>query len=286
MAANRLKSSVVGLGFVAVVALGFVFLVKKAPPHQASTETKAPLIPGSAGSAPVGAAPVAGSVGAALRAGRDICEHAADRCACAATHGAELLNASFPERALQLVSRAPDSCNTPVFLGVRAEALAALERMDDATTAAAAALQGDAQNRYARRARAIVALQDHDYEAAVTALEALIAEDPRDADSLFYLALSERRRDHYNGAREGFLHTLRVNPEFIDARYNLVTLTATAGAAQEAEHDYEELEKITPVGDSRLIAARAALRGADKNAPAELPVLRASAPTPSVAPSR
>ena len=279
MPVNRLKSSLVGLGFVAAVALGFVLLSKKMTPPATPSQAKEPLVPGSTS----GAAPVSSAV---VALGKDVCEHEADRCACAASHGADLLNASFPERALQIVSRAPTTCNSAEFLGVRAEVLAAVERTEDATKAAALAVQADPKNRFARRARAIVAIQTHEYEAADAALNALVKEDAKDADSWFYLALSQRRRDHYNGAREGFLHVLRLNPEYIDARYNLVTLTAAAGAAQEAEHDYQELEQITPVGDSRLIAARVALRGADKSAPVELPVLHQGAPAASVAPSR
>jgi len=279
MPANRLKSSLVGLGFVAAIALGFVLLAKKMSPHAAAPPAGEALVPAT----PSSSAPPPAALAAPVK---DVCEHEADRCACAASRGADLLSASFPERALQLVSRAPASCNSAPLLGVRAEALAAVERTQDAQQAVTAALAADAKNRFARRAQAIVAIQNHDYDAAEGALNALVAEDQKDADSIFYLALSQRRRGRYNGAREGFLHALRLNPQFIDARYNLVTLTATAGAVQEAEHDYEELEKITPVGDARLIAARTALRGAGKDAPEELPVLHANTPAPSVAPSR
>jgi len=279
MPASRLKSSLVGLGFVAAIALGFVLLSKKMSPPATTPQVSEPLVPAVAGNS--ASASPASSV-----AGKDICEHEADRCACAASRGGDLLSASFPERALQLVSHAPLACNSAALLGVRAEALAAVERTEEAQKAVGAALAADPKNRFARRAQAIVAIQNHDYDAADATLNTLATEDPKDADSFFYLALSQRRRGRYNGAREGFLRTLRLNPQFIEARYNLVTLTASAGAAQEAEHDYEELEKITPVGDSRLIAARSALRGASKDAPQELPVLHANTPAPSVVPSR
>jgi tetratricopeptide (TPR) repeat protein len=267
---RRLTSSLIGLALVAAIAIGYAQWVSKSRVARARGASSASVAPSALGSA----------------AGRDTCAKAADRCACSADQAAQLLAACFTERALQVVSRAPASCVSPAFLGVRAEALAALERNEDATKAATLALKADAQSRFARRALAIVAISTRDFATSDAALSQLSTEDPKDADSLFYLALSQRRRDHYNGAREGFLHVLRLNAQHIDARYNLVTLTAAAGAAQEAEHDYQELLQIAPVGDPRLISARTALHKTDDQAPAELPVLHQTGPIPSVVPSR
>jgi tetratricopeptide (TPR) repeat protein len=273
MKSKRLTSSIVALALVAVIALGYAQWARRAG------------VAGASGAvASSSARPSASALAATLT--KDVCADVPDRCACAAEHGAQLLAACFPERALQVVSRAPASCNTPAFLGARAEALAALERADDANKVAAAALQSEPNNRFARRAKAIVAIQAHDFAASDAALAKLVAEDSKDVDSLYYMALSQRRRNHYNAAREGFLGVLRLDAQHIDARFNLVTLTAGAGADQEAEHDYQELLQIAPVGDSRLIAARSALRSADKGAPAELPVLHETSAAPSVAPPR
>lgn len=269
---KRLPSSLVALGFVAAIGFGYTWFVRQLP-------ASSPVAAGSA-------RPTTGASAPTPALGKDVCEKAADRCACAAKHGAQLLGASFPERALQLVSRAPASCTAPALLGVRAEALAAVERPDEARRVALSVLQSEPQNRFARRALAIAAIQSKDFAASDAALEKLLAEEPTDGDSLFYSALSQRKRDHYNGAREGFLHVLRLNPQHIDARYNLVTLTAAAGAAQEAEHDYQELLQIAPVGDARLLAARAALNHSGSSAPAELPVVHRTSPAPSIAPSR
>ncbi|HYQ28699.1 MAG TPA: hypothetical protein VER04_15815 [Polyangiaceae bacterium] len=133
---------------------------------------------------------------------------------------------------------------------------------------------------------AIAAIHKRDFSTSDTLLTKLLAEEPNDVDSLFYAAFSQRKRDHYNAAREGFLRVLRLNAQHIDARYNLVMLTAAAGAAQEAEHDYQELLQITPVGDPRLIAARTAVSHTAGSAPAELPVVHRTSPVGSVAPSR
>lgn len=226
---------------------------------------------------------------ASLVSEKGACAGTTDPCRCAADRGAELLIGSFPERALQAVSHAPSSCDSTLMLGVKAEALAAVERGADATMLAASVLVREPQNRFARRAQGIVAIHAKEFAAADEMLAKLVQEDTNDADSTFYLALSQRRRDRYNGAREGFLRVLKLNPRHIDARYNLVTLTAAAGAAQEAEHDYQELLQIAPVGDARLVAARAALNKSDQGALTELPTLHrgaSAAPGGSVAPAR
>ena len=265
-------SSLLGPSYLPLVAASCFLWFACRSPVPAPKPTK---VSGSAAAASA-ARSLSGTSVAPAQSKRDPCEQAADRCACAAESGAALLNASFPERALQALSHAPSSCLAPALQGARAEALAAVERGPEAVPVATSVLVIDAQNRFARRALAIAAIQAKDFQAADPALAKLVSEDPKDADSLYYLALSQRKRDHYNGAREGFLHVLRINAGYVDARYNLVTLTAAAGAAQEAEHHYQELLQIAPVGDPRVIAARTALNKDAVNAPAELPVLHQS----------
>jgi len=275
MKSQRLTLSLVALCVMALIAVAYA---KRA--HRAAR-----FVTDDSPSASSHTAGVASTLAPLL--GKDICAQAADRCKCAADHGAQLLAACFPDRALQLLSRAPATCAASAFLGVKAEALAALERREDAAKAANRALESDPNNRVARRALAIVAIQAGDFSSADSGLSKLIAEDGRDADSLFYSALSQRRRNRYNAAREGFLAVLRLDAHHIDARFNLVTLTAAAGADQEADHHYQELLQIAPAGDPRLIAARSALRatGANKDAPVDLPVFHQSSTAPSGVPS-
>jgi len=276
---RKLAAPLIALAFVAALALGISLLSRTAP-----RPARAAQAPSHSATSLVGSVSVA-SAAAAIVPGKNPCEQASDACTCAAARGAELLRACFAERALQAVSLAPDSCTAPALLGVRAEALAAVERGEEASKLATMVLQAEPKNRFARRALAIAAIQARDFASADAALTALTTEDAKDVDSLFYLALSQRRRDRYNGAREGFLRVLRLDPQHIDARFNLVTLTATAGAAQEAEHDLQELEQITPLGDPRLTAARAAIRGVGQAAAQELPVLHQGPPAPAIAPT-
>jgi cytochrome c-type biogenesis protein CcmH/NrfG len=267
MNSKRLTSSLVALALVSVVALGYAQWAR-----HAALQSR------------LGAAPTARSASLVS----DPCAQASNPCACAAEHGAELLAACFPERALSLVSRAPESCSLPALSGVQAEALAATEHAPQARALATRTLQSDPNNRFARRALAISAIQDRDFGSSDAALAKLLSEDEKDLDSRYYLALSERRRDHYNAAREGFLAVLKVNAQHIDARVNLVTLTSAAGAVEEANHHYQELLQIAPLGDPRLSIARAAVRepSANGSGPTELPVLQRAASVPSVAPSR
>lgn len=267
MKSKFLTASVAALTLIAVVGLGYWRLNRK--------EIGAVAVEGAA-------SPSAVPVAAKGALGKDVCEKAEDRCRCAGEQGAQLLHTSFPERALQLVNRAPASCTEFSFLAVRAEALAAVERSNEAIEVAKRVLEHEPQNRFARRALAIAALHSGDFATCDAQLTKLLAEEPLDVDSLFYAALAQRKRDHYNGAREGFLRVLRLNPQHIDARYNLVTLTAAAGAAQEAEHDYQELLQIAPVGDARLIAARAALSHSGSAAPAEAPIVHRTSPAGAI----
>ena len=253
---NSLSISVFALGLVALLVFGRAALIKK--PARRAPESAASARASSA-AALSSALPAVQPMALGMT---DPCAAVADRCACAAEHAAQLLAACFPVRALQVLELAPVSCTASSVVALHAEALAASERGTEAEVLATSVLKADPRNRFARRAIAIAALQNRDFAAADQALSALVAEDARDVDSLYYLALSQRRRDRYNGAREGFLRVLRLNAQHINARYNLVTLTAAAGAADEAQHDYEELLKITPQNDTRLLSAQQALQPA------------------------
>src|SRR5258708_9738636 len=111
MKSHRLTSSLAARTLVAVLALCPSACNRKVPPAPAPSASNA--------------RPAPSALAATL--GKDVCAQAPDRCACAAEHGAALLAACFPDRALQLVSRAPASCATPRLTGVRAEAPSALD---------------------------------------------------------------------------------------------------------------------------------------------------------------
>jgi tetratricopeptide (TPR) repeat protein len=202
------------------------------------------------------------------------CQPGEAACACAERRALELLAACFADKAFDAASRAPADCKSAKLAGVRAEALAAAGRDDEARAAAELVAKGDPTNRFARRAQAIVLLNERAFDKAEVALGALIREDAADVDSLFYSALVSRARDRYNDARQGFLRVLHLNKRHIDARYNLVTLTAALGAAEEARHHLAELSEIAPIGDPRLSLAKTAVAEASPKEPTAPVVLK------------
>ena len=110
-------------------------------------------------------------------------------------------------------------------LGRREEAREAIDK--------AVALGAD---RDARLAAANIAGGQNRLDDAQRLLDMLVADDPTDADALYNRALIAHRRDDYNGARQGYLATLAVDPHYVWARYNLAVLTWQKGFRPEAQH--------------------------------------------------
>jgi tetratricopeptide (TPR) repeat protein len=251
---KRIASAAIGaVAVTAVGLLGYTSLAHRSVPQgQGGVPHTKPA--GIAGSDPASSNTSKGRPTSAE------CATASDRCDCLKHVANDFLLSAFPAKALEVVSGAPPSCsNRDVLDGIRAEALAATGAPEEARRVANDVLSRDGQNRFARRALAIVQVTSSLWPEADAALNKLIAEDPSDIDSLYYVAFSDSRRDRYNEARQGFLRVLRVNNRHVDARYNLVTLVAGAGATAEAYHHFEELQSIAPAGDPRIANARAAL---------------------------
>jgi tetratricopeptide (TPR) repeat protein len=245
----------------AVGVVGYTTLARRSAP-QGEAIPKAAVAPGS-DPAP-SKAPVVGPTLAE-------CASSSDRCDCLKRVAGEFLLSAFPAKALEAATAAPPTCsNRDALNGIRAEALAATGAPEEARRVANDVLSHDGQNRCARRALAIVEASASLWPEADAALNKLIAEDPTDIDSIYYVALADMRRDRYNEARQGFLRVLRTNKRHVDARYNLVTLVAGAGATAEAYHHFEELQAIAPAGDPRIASARAAL---GSSAPKDPPLI-------------
>jgi tetratricopeptide (TPR) repeat protein len=101
-----------------------------------------------------------------------------------------------------------------------------------------------------------------DLDAASVQFEAALKDDPNSVQANYDTGLVAQQRSRYHDARESYLKTLRLDPTYADAQYNLVILTFNAGAAGEAQHRLEEMTKECP-GDRRLSELRGMLaRGA------------------------
>jgi tetratricopeptide (TPR) repeat protein len=218
----------------------------------------------------------------------------ADSCTCASRSVEVALDHGEHENALALLETSGPRCGWPPHqIGMRAEALAGLGRLEDASREAASALRADARQPHALfatsrvawlagdgtrsleyAARAVEAghglggrlqygmllMQSGALEEARQQFEAAVRSHPHDATASYDLALASHRLGRYRDAREGYLTTLRLNPSAADARYNLALLTHAAGAADEARHHLEKFAAMAP-SDPRVPQLRQMLSG-------------------------
>ncbi len=217
--------------------------------------------------------------------GGPACEQVEDRVA-------QELDQDHGAGALDLANRAPERCRSRGALrGRRAEALARVGRVDEASVEASDVLARDRGNAYATYALAqcehakgdfdgarhhaqeaveqgrgapahlllgVVAYKQGDYEAARAAYARVLEMRPDDVQATYNLALVAHQLDRYRDAREGYLKVLRLDPGNLDARFNLGLLTYRAGATLEARHHLEKLRETAP-GDDRVKRLEAAL---------------------------
>jgi tetratricopeptide (TPR) repeat protein len=107
--------------------------------------------------------------------------------------------------------------------------------------------------------RAVAAAGRGETTPAIATLEALAQTGPVRGRALFERARIAQHLGDYNGAREGYLAALAIDPHHADARMSLVELTAGAGAIEEARHHLGELEKLVAASDPRVSRSRALL---------------------------
>ncbi len=178
--------------------------------------------------------------------------------------------------------------------GARAEALARLNRCEEARTVVSSmanAERGEAQfalafcayqagmkaeaRALARKAIAgerdvpghlllgLLALDASELETAQVELAQAVKAMPDSADAQYNLGLVYERSNDYNKARAAYLAALRAEPTYYDARYRLALLTAQAGATLESRHHVEKLRAALSADDQRVRSAEARLRKAE-----------------------
>jgi len=249
----------------------------------------------------------AGQLDAASRVLGDCATARKGSCRCADRAACIALQSGSSQRALQLLDGAGAACGwNGSRLGMRAEALMGLARMDEAMRDADSALalngrephasyarsrvlqvRGDPQQSliWARRAvdqchgsvgriqLGMLLLQSHDLDQAAEQFDAVLKIDADHAQAIYGRGLVAQGRDRYRDAREDFLRTLQLDPSLSDARYSLALLTYSAGARDEARHHLDKLAAMSPT-DPRLPALRSMLSAIGAGAPT------ASAPNP------
>ena len=204
-------------------------------------------------------------------------------CRCQERKLPELLGQGFAETALRLL--ASQSCPGTSVRGFRAEALARTGKTAEAKQLAEAVLAEAPGDRGAAHARAIVAIAENKLELARRDLSEQLGRDPSDATARFFLGLAHQQSEHYREARQTYLKLLHEQPKHIDARYQLVLLTHSVGANDEAQHHLAELKRISPIADPRLTSA-SALLSAPAAASAKNDVARSATPLTAASASR
>lgn len=144
-----------------------------------------------------------------------------------------------------------------------ADLSAALQAEADGDIAGAYALAQSAARasgaRDAKLLEAKLAITQGKPAAAVRPLEDILRQNPDDADALYNSGLlwQQHQPPNYGKARTNYLATLRAEPRYAAARYNLVVLSMDHGALDEAKHHLDLYREAWPK-DPKLPALLAA----------------------------
>ncbi|MEZ4308748.1 MAG: tetratricopeptide repeat protein [Polyangiaceae bacterium] len=147
----------------------------------------------------------------------------------------------------------------------RASVLLAQGKAQEAEEEAKKASSG-AGGRDATLVLASMKINGGDLDAAEALLRPLLAQNASDADVLYNLALIADKRDKYNDARNGYLATLRINPRYKEARYNLAVMTLRRGVTEEAKMHARKYAAMAP-GDPAAEALLRLVEGKDSPTP-------------------
>jgi tetratricopeptide (TPR) repeat protein len=238
-------------------------------------------------------------------------------CACRQATAHAALDGDLHADALAELAADPACEKDPKSQGMEAEALARAGKQDEAVAKANEVLKASPEDPFATYALAHVAWSKGDvqtvlqqapaavrrgrgapahllssllyfrtkaYEPAKVELQEMLKLDPNDIDALYNLALIAQIENHYREAREGYLKVLAIAPKHADSRYNLGIMTHSVGAIQETRHNLERLKEIVPADDERVKKLEALLAGPPPN-PGQGMVLAPASAAPSAAPS-
>jgi len=237
-------------------------------------------------------------------------------CACRQATAHAALDGDLHADALAVLAGDPACAKDPKSQGMQAEALARAAHGDEAVAKANEVLRANPDDAFAtyalahaawtkgdvatvmeqsvnavRRGRggpahlllSLVYFRTKAYESAKQELQQMLKLDPNDIDALYNIALISQIENHYREAREGYLRVLRLAPKHADSRFNLGVMTHSVGAIQETRHNLERLKEIVPAADARVKKLEALLAGPPPN-PGQGMVLAPPAAAPSAAP--
>lgn len=247
---------------------------------------------------------------------REACASSAT-CACRQVTAHAALDADLHAEATASLASDPACAKEPKSQGMEAEALSRAGKHDEALAKANGVLKASPEEPFAtyalahaswgkgdaltavqeatnaiRRGRgapahllmALIHFRAKGYDAARVELEQMRKLDPNDVDALYNLALLAQIQNRYREAREGYLKVLQVAPKHADSRYNLGVLTHSVGALDETRHNLEQLKAIVAADDERVKKLEALLAGPPPN-PGGGMVMAPGSAVPVAAPS-
>lgn len=103
----------------------------------------------------------------------------------------------------------------------------------------------------------LIAYQGQHYPDAERHFRSMLQLNPDSIDALYNLGVTAAAQGRYRSAREKFLAALRLERGHQDARYNLAVITHALGAQAEALHHVEAFQSLVEPTDPRLATLRA-----------------------------
>lgn len=190
-------------------------------------------------------------------------DRALSRAALAETIALQGDNAQAEKEATEAVSLGEHEARTRYVLGL---ALQGQGKYDEANEQLTRAIEAGA-GRDAKVLAGAIALLQNDLDKAEKWLAPLAGPTSNDAVASYNLALVADKRSNYNAARQGYLATLKIDPCYTSARYNLAHLTWNAGIKEEALHHARKFAETAAPGDP-MVDQLSALMGVNVRAPA------------------
>ena len=145
-----------------------------------------------------------------------------------------------------LDSAAASGANDDGIQGLRAEALMALGRLDDAEQAARVALDSNVDNARANLMLGLSLFEQGDTEGASGPLGRAVHLSPHDAEANFHRARLAQARGDVAGAVEHYTRAITERPGFVEALNNLGNVRRAEGRLYDAEAAFRRAAVLAP----------------------------------------
>lgn len=138
--------------------------------------------------------------------------------------------------------------------------------------------------------KAVDLIKAGSYEEAMPLLASIVRDNPKEADSLYYLGYANERLHNYQTAFDFYTHAVKADPDHKQAHEGLGLLLLSVGQLDRAIAELDELKRICAVNceerqllatrigqfkDAQAAAAKGGAKGKDK--PATTPTAKQAA---------